>query len=70
MAAAELAKAKWIRMQADMALSGYRIYQAEGQLSEPEWPGAPFNELLDIAFKDRVIDSQDHPVFNKLLGRI
>ena len=33
MAAAELAKAKWIRMQADMALSGYRAsYQAEGQL--------------------------------------
>jgi hypothetical protein len=53
-----------------MALSGYRVFSATGNLGEPEWPNTPFNELLDIAFKDRVIASEDHPVFNKLLGRI
>lgn len=70
MAAAELAKKHWVRLKADMALGGYRIYQAEGDLGEPEWPDTPFNELLDLAFKDRVISSEDHPVFNKLRGRI
>lgn len=70
MAAAELAKAKWVRMQADMALSGYRIFAAEGQLGDPEWPDTPFNELLDVAFKDRVIATEDHPVLNKIFGRI
>jgi hypothetical protein len=70
MAAAELAKKHWVRVQADMALSGYRVLKAKGELGEPEWPATPFNELLDIAFKDRVIASEDHPIFNKLLGRL
>ncbi|MCC8978657.1 hypothetical protein [Bradyrhizobium acaciae] len=70
MTAAHLAKTQWIRIQADMALSGYRIFAAEGQLGDPKWPEKPFNELLDLAFKDHVISSQDHPIFNKILGRI
>lgn len=70
MAAAQMAKSKWVRMQADMALSGYRIFAAEGLSGEPEWPDTPFNQLLDIAFKDRVIASDDHPVVNKILGRV
>jgi hypothetical protein len=70
MQAAQMAKSRWVRMQADMALSGYRVFTATGNLGEPVWPDATFNELLDIAFKDRVIASEDHPVFNKLLGRL
>ncbi len=67
--AAQLAKTDWIRIKADMALGGYRIYKAEGDLGEPEWPDMSFNELLDLAFKDRVIASADHPVLNNLFGR-
>jgi hypothetical protein len=48
----------------------YRVMKAKGELGEPDWPPTPFNELLNVAFKDRVIDTEDHPVFNKLLGRI
>lgn len=70
MAAADLAKKSWVRMKADMALGGYRVYRAESDLGEPEWPETPFNELLDIAFRDRVIMDENHPVFNKLRGRI
>lgn len=70
MKAAQLAKTKWVRIQADMALSGYRIFVAEGELGDPKWPDTPFSELLDIAFKDRVIATEDHPVINKVLGRI
>jgi len=68
--AAARAKSKWVRMAADMSLGGYRVYEAQGQLDEPEWPSQTFNELLEIAFKNKVIEGEDHPVFNKLLGRI
>lgn len=68
--AAERAKTKWVRMASDMALGGYRVYEAESTLDDPEWPDQPLNELLELAFKNKVIDSPDHPVFNKLLGRI
>jgi hypothetical protein len=67
--AAELAKTKWIRLAADMGLGGYRIYQAEGELSEPIWPDKPMNEILQIAFRDRVVDSENHPVVRRLRGR-
>lgn len=69
LAAADLAKTSWVRMQADMALAGYRIMKAKGDLGEPEWPETPFKDILNVAFKDRVIADEDHPVFNGLLGR-
>src|SRR6516165_3790486 len=53
--AAEIAKEDWIRMSADKSLGGYRVRQAEGRLSEPDWPKKTFNELLAIAFADRII---------------
>ncbi len=68
--AAELAKTKWVRMAADMSLGAYRIYEAQGELSEPEWPKKTFNELVEIAFRGRLIDRDDHPVINRLLGRV
>lgn len=46
----------------------YRVYEAEGQLSEPVWPGKPLPELLKLGFKDRIIDSPDHPVIKRLRG--
>jgi hypothetical protein len=66
--AAELAKTRWIRLAADMGLGGYRIYQAEGELSEPEWPEKPLTEILQIAFRDRIVDSETHPVVRRLRG--
>ena len=66
--AAELAKTRWVSMRADMSLGGYRIYKAEGQLSEPVWPDKPLNEMLEIAFRDRIVGSEDHPVVRRLRG--
>lgn len=65
---AELAKAHWVRVAADMSLGAYRLYQAEADLSEPTWPTKSLSELLTVAFKDRVIDRGDHPVVRKLRG--
>ena len=66
----ELAKKTWVRLGADMSLGAYRIYAAQGDLSEPEWLEKPLNELLEIAFRGRVIDSEDHPVVKRLRGLV
>jgi hypothetical protein len=69
--AAEIAKEFWIRITADKSLGGYRVRKAEGEnLSEPEWPDKSFNELLTIAFADRIIMSEDHPVVRRLRGLV
>jgi hypothetical protein len=68
--AIERAKTRWVRISADMSLGGYRIWEAQGDLTEPRWPEMSLNAMLEVAFKDRIIDNEDHPVFNKLLGRL
>jgi len=66
--AADLASRSWVRVAADMSLGAYRIYKAEAQLTEPEWPEQSLNELLRLAFRDRVIDSDNHPMVRRLRG--
>jgi hypothetical protein len=66
--ACELAKTAWMRLAPDMSLGAYRIYEAEGQLSAPVWPDKTLTELLKLAFKDRIIDSAEHPVVKRLRG--
>jgi hypothetical protein len=68
--AAELAKSRWIRITADQSLGGYQPHAASGALPEPEWPDVTFEELLKLAFKDRYIDSLDHPVVKTLRGLV
>jgi hypothetical protein len=66
--ACELAKTEWVRLAADMSLGAYRVYQAEGQLSAPVWPDKSLSELLKLGFKDRIVDSAEHPVVKRLRG--
>ena len=41
----------------------------DGVMPEPEWPPLPFAEILRIAFRDYNIDSPEHPIVKRLLGR-
>ncbi len=68
--AAERAKSAWTRVAADMSLGAYRIWEASGDLPEPEWPEQSLRDLLSIAYKGRVIDSLDHPVLKRLRGEV
>jgi hypothetical protein len=68
--AVKAAKSNWIRLFADMGRGHYRIMKAEGDLDPPEFPDKPLSELLEMAFKGRVIDSSDHPICRKLRGRV
>jgi hypothetical protein len=68
--AAEAAMCEWIRVHADQPKKEYEIIPAESRLPDPEWPDKSFEELINIGFKDRIIDSPDHVVFKRLRGRI
>lgn len=66
--AAHYATKDWVRVQANMSLGAYDVHQANSDLGDAEWSVPPFSELLRIAFKDRFIDTFDHPVLKRLRG--
>ncbi len=68
--AIQLAMRSWIRMSANQGSGCYDVFVAEGLIPEPDWPDVPFRELLKIAFGTRIIQSPDHPVIQRLHGRI
>ena len=66
--AAKLAKSKWVRLAANLSLGAYEIFEAVSELPEPSWPDISFEEIVQLAFKGRYVDSVDHPVIKRLLG--
>lgn len=68
--AAVIAEKHWVRLAANMSLGAYDVFQATGDLPEPEWPDLSFEEMIKIAFKNYYIDSVDHPLVKRLRGQI
>jgi hypothetical protein len=67
--AAETAKSKWIRMTANMGLGAYELFEAVSvNIPPPAWPEVSFQEIIKVAFRDRLIDRADHPVVKRLRG--
>jgi hypothetical protein len=66
--AAETAMSRWVRVRANLQLGAYDIFASEAVIADPVWPDVPFPELIKIAFRDRLIDSVDHPVLKSLRG--
>jgi hypothetical protein len=66
--AVELSKERWVCIKPDLGLGAYRILRAIGDIPDPVWPDKPVNELLEIAFRGRIIDSDDHPLVRRLRG--
>lgn len=66
--AAQQAMQGWIRMRSNMSLRAYEIFQAENKIPDPEWPSLSLQELVRIAFRDRIITTPDHPVIRRLRG--
>jgi hypothetical protein len=66
--AAERAMKKWVRVTSSMSLGAYEIFEASGDLPEPIWPDYSFEEILKIAFRDRIVDRADHPLVQRLQG--
>jgi hypothetical protein len=66
--AAEIAKKRWIRISANMSLGAYEVFEATGNLPEPEWPAKTLQYIMETAFKDRFIKTMEHPIIRELLG--
>ena len=65
---AERAMKRWVRVTASMSLGAYEIFEASGDLPEPVWPDFSFQEILKIAFRERIVDRPDHPLVQRLQG--
>jgi len=64
------AKTVWLRISANKFLGGYEPFEPSGKLPEPTWPVTTLDELLEIAFRNRIITSTDHPVVQEKLGGV
>lgn len=70
LAAADLAKTKWVRVASNLGLGAYDVFSATNELPPPVWPEMTLDALLRVAFRDRFVDRRDHPVLRKLRGEI
>ena len=61
---------QWLRMKANMSLGGYEITVAECAMADPAWPEYSFQDLVRIAFRDRIVTSLDHAVIKRLRGLV
>ena len=65
-AACEQAETRWLRV--DAGAGAYAVFVATAAIPEPEWPEQDLDQLFRLAFRDRVIESIDHPVIRRLKG--
>jgi hypothetical protein len=68
--AAEIGMTQWVRMKANMSLGAYEMAVAESTMTEPAWPEYSFQDLIRIAFRDRLITTADHHVIKRLRGLV
>jgi hypothetical protein len=69
--AATMAEASWIRLVANRTVGAYDVMEATGLASETaSWPELTFPEMVNLAFRDRLIDSLDHPLVKRLRGEL
>jgi hypothetical protein len=66
--AVERAKQVWISVRANMAVGGYELFEATAEIPQPIWPVMSLQQILTVAFRDRVIHDPQHPVLLKLAG--
>lgn len=69
--AARRAQHEWVKVTPDMHAGRNDIHVAVSKLDEPDWPeDLEMPDYLRLAFKDRMIDSVNHPVLKRLRGEI
>lgn len=67
---ARIAENEWVRLDSNSSAGMYQSRVADGYNKEPVWPELTFREILEIAFRTALIDSEDHPVLRRLRGEI
>lgn len=67
---AEQAKTLWVKMHWDRDLGGYVMQRAKDDLGTPQWPNKSMRDLLELGFRNYLVDRPDHPVIRELAGEI
>jgi hypothetical protein len=65
--AIEHAKVNWTRFYWDSTTRKHCIRITDAEFAEVRWPNLSMDQLLDIAFKDRIVSDLAHPVLQNLL---
>jgi len=68
--AAKLAQTSWVRMVANRTVGAYEVRQAANLVEEPVWPELSMRELLNLAFRDKLITDLSHPIIKGLRGEV
>ena len=71
LAAARIAREKWLTIWWDREASRYVTKMAIDELESPQWPTVddfPFTKWVKTAFKDRIITDPDHVLLKTLRG--
>jgi hypothetical protein len=68
--AAEEAKKVWVKIVGNKAAGAHDVMIARGDLGEPQWPDKTLQELVKLAFGDKVIDNMGHAVVREINGEI
>lgn len=68
--AVEQSKTNWVRVAANLPAGVYDLLVASADLPPPEWPDLQIDEILNIAFNGKVIDSIQHPVIQAIQGKV
>jgi hypothetical protein len=66
--AAREASTRWTRLVSNMSLGAYVVIVGPDPQKEPTWPDKSLEEIVMIAFKNRIIETLDHPVIRQLRG--
>lgn len=59
----------WIKVISNRSAGGYDVKYPEGNLGEPTWPDITLEEILNIAFRDRIIKDEEHKLIKDLRGQ-
>ena len=59
--AAKMAQGQWVRVQANMSLGAYDVYEATGDLSAPDWPKPAMAEAAAISASDSAALAMPRP---------
>lgn len=63
-----MARTNWVRISANMSASCNDVLIAENVPDVPHWPEQTMEQLVEIAFRGKIITDINHPLIQGLLG--
>jgi len=66
--AVKISETRWVRLSSNMPGGCYTLHVATALNDEPTWPDLGFGEIIEIAYRGRIISSPEHLVIRQLLG--